>query len=308
MQLTVGQGLRHRLNPGWGPGRVLSVEGDHKVTILFIDSGERKIMRTDLGMLELMAADDPDMVRVATATFVDPPKVKAKTTKSKSTKSSAPGSFSAAKSLFLERFPGGFQGETLFEQERNYKERACDKALALLNRAALAPLLEAGDFKTLLETLMSCIRFDVKTGQIAGWRELNDLAKAIRNPEAQEPLARAAFDLLHGEAPISARFAAWCDALDRFDIAKWPIATMPLFLCHRDTHLVIKPSVLKAAAEACGSPLLYDPKPNWSSYDSALSFARRLMNDLSSLNPRDMIDIHSFMWGIRPLTLTHNSG
>lgn len=306
MQLTVGQGLRHRLHPGWGPGRVLSVDGDNKVTILFIDSGERKTMRTDLGMLDLIPADDPDMARVATATFVELPK--AKPTKSRTIKSAAPGSIGAAKSLFLERYPGGFQGETLLDQERTYKEDACNKAAELLNRAALAPLLEAGSFKAFLETLMSCIRFDVKTGQIAGWRELDGLTKAIRNPEAQEPLARAAFDLLHGDAPVSARFAAWCGALDRFDISKWPIATMPLFLCHRDTHLVIKPSVLNAAAEACGSPLLYDPKPNWSSYDSALSFARRLMDDLSTLNPRDMIDIHSFMWGIRPLTLTHNSG
>ena len=66
--------------------------------------------------------------------------------------------------------------------------------------------------------------------------------------------------------------------------------------------------ILKAAAEACGWPLLYDPKPNWSSYDSALGFANQLMRQLSDLGPRDMIDIHSFMWGIRPLTLTHNSG
>jgi hypothetical protein len=306
MQLTVGQGIWHRLNPGWGPRRVLSVEGDNKVTVLFIDSGERKTMRTDLGMLNLIPADDPDMARVATATFVESPKAKA--TKSRTTKSAPPGSFSAAVSLFLERFPGGFHGEKLLDHERNYKERASDRALVLLDGAALAPLLEEGNFIAFLESLMSCIRFEVRTGQIVSWRELDGLKNVIRNPEAQEPLARAAFNLLHGDAPVSARFTAWCDALDRFDIAKWPIATMPLFLCHRDTHLVIKPNVVKAAAEACDWPLPYDPNPNWSSYDSALGLARKLMNELSGLNPRDMIDIHSFMWGIRPLTLTGKSG
>ncbi|HEX8288988.1 MAG TPA: hypothetical protein VF556_13380 [Pyrinomonadaceae bacterium] len=40
----------------------------------------------------------------------------------------------------------------------------------------------------------------------------------------------------------------------------------------------------------------YNSKPSWETYKSLLEFAETIRLNLSDLNPRDMIDIQSFIW------------
>jgi len=49
-------------------------------------------------------------------------------------------------------------------------------------------------------------------------------------------------------------------------------------------------------AAAYGFHFKYSSKPNWDTYASLLNFAQRIKQDLTDLEPRDMIEIQSFIW------------
>jgi hypothetical protein len=53
---------------------------------------------------------------------------------------------------------------------------------------------------------------------------------------------------------------------------------------------------MRAAAHAYSFDFAYRSRPNWETYASLLEFAGMVRRDLRDLNPRDMIDIQSFLW------------
>jgi hypothetical protein len=48
----------------------------------------------------------------------------------------------------------------------------------------------------------------------------------------------------------------------------------------------------------CRFELNYRPEPNWLTYRCLLEFAQNLRNKLADLEPKDMIDVQSFLWCI----------
>jgi hypothetical protein len=54
--------------------------------------------------------------------------------------------------------------------------------------------------------------------------------------------------------------------------------------------------VTKVAAQEYGFDFKYRSKPNWDTYSNLLEFAEVVRDDLADLEPRDMIDIQSFLW------------
>jgi hypothetical protein len=61
----------------------------------------------------------------------------------------------------------------------------------------------------------------------------------------------------------------------------------------------MKPRVTRAIAELCDFELNYKPEPNWLTYKSLLEFAAMLKELLKDLEPRDYIDVQSFIWSTR---------
>jgi hypothetical protein len=51
----------------------------------------------------------------------------------------------------------------------------------------------------------------------------------------------------------------------------------------------------EAGADQIWHPF-YQSQPSWETYASLLSLARAVRRDLRDLQPRDMIDIQSFLW------------
>ena len=66
--------------------------------------------------------------------------------------------------------------------------------------------------------------------------------------------------------------------------------------------MFLKPEVTKHAAAPTKAELNYKPDLNWLTYSCLLDFARYLKDELvvMEMNPRDMIDVQSFMWCITP--------
>jgi hypothetical protein len=60
--------------------------------------------------------------------------------------------------------------------------------------------------------------------------------------------------------------------------------------------MFLKPNVTRIAAARYGVDFFYYPRPNWQTYQSLLRFAGHIRRDLADLRPRDMIDLHSFLW------------
>jgi hypothetical protein len=54
--------------------------------------------------------------------------------------------------------------------------------------------------------------------------------------------------------------------------------------------------VTKIAAKKYDYPFFYQSKPNWDTYRSLLDFAAQIKNDSSRYNPKDYIDLQSFIW------------
>jgi hypothetical protein len=79
-------------------------------------------------------------------------------------------------------------------------------------------------------------------------------------------------------------------------VATWPVLTVFGFIARPRSHIYVKPTIMRKAADAYGFDLQYSSKAGWRTYSSALDFARRVRRDLGDLRPRDMIDIQSFLW------------
>ena len=129
------------------------------------------------------------------------------------------------------------------------------------------------------------------------------LRDALQNEAAATEFFRCLIDLL--EAPTVNRevfepFAESVCALPsmpgKHRVASWPVATILPFLAQPKKHMFLKPQFTKEAAERLGFDLHYDPKPNWTTYQSVLRLGEILMNVLNDFKPCDFIDIQSFIW------------
>jgi hypothetical protein len=107
---------------------------------------------------------------------------------------------------------------------------------------------------------------------------------------------------LFAEKQLKLRFVELCEFLEEIKAAKWTIATFFLFTMFPDQHMFIKPTITKNSADICHFDIHYRPDLNWETYEAVLRFSQHLMDELekAGLKPRDMIDVQSFMWCIRP--------
>jgi hypothetical protein len=63
-----------------------------------------------------------------------------------------------------------------------------------------------------------------------------------------------------------------------------------------DRHIFLKPNVTRTAARRYGYPFQYGSRPAWEVYADLLAFAGVVRKDIADLQPKDMIDIQSFLW------------
>jgi hypothetical protein len=105
------------------------------------------------------------------------------------------------------------------------------------------------------------------------------------------------YEFLYGEIG----FEEWCARLatlprKKTRVLSWPIATVFPFLALPQEHIFLKPLVTREAARVYGFPFEYEAGPSNPVYASLLKFGAVLNEDLADLQPRDLIDIQSFIW------------
>jgi len=198
---------------------------------------------------------------------------------------------------FLRFFPNGFVDETYLDWERNYKADAHARWRAELNRSEFQALLAADDAA---EIVRRAISIESRTNLLFSFEKMA-LRDAVRSAQGARSMARGLYDLLHGGGRMEQRFDRWCDTVASLPrrqtrVLTWPIVTVWPFLAQPDRHIFLKPNVTRVAASQYGFDFPYEPRPNWRTYACLLELAGLVQRDLRDLQPRDMIDVQSFLW------------
>jgi hypothetical protein len=198
---------------------------------------------------------------------------------------------------FLRFFPGGFADETYVDWERDYKWAAHLRWREQLSRDELAKLIGAGDFQ---EAAERAVRIESRTNLLFSFEKMA-LRDAVRSGTGARAFTEGLYDLLHGPDTPGERFDRWVEMLAALPrrqtrVLTWPLATVFGFIAEPKRHFFLKPRVTRLAFEEYGLDFRYSSRPSWETYSHLLSLARRVAADLGDLEPRDMIDVQSFLW------------
>src|ERR1700754_887583 len=196
----------------------------------------------------------------------------------------------ACRRKFLRYFPGGFRDETYVEWERGYKWEAHERWEEALGKSEFRRLLRAGEFS---EVAARAVRVEQKTrySMIFSFEKMA-LRDAVKTEGGARTFAEGLYELLHGAGSIERRFKNWVEAVASLPrrqtrVLTWPMVTVWGFLAQPETHIFLKPTVTRAAAERYGFDLHYKSRPSWETYASYLEFAATVRRDQRALGPRD---------------------
>lgn len=198
---------------------------------------------------------------------------------------------------FLRFYPDGFRDADYVELERSYKWEAHRRWADALGADAMQSMIDSGAHDELAAT---AVKIESRTNLLFSFEKMA-VRDAIRSPGGAKAFAEGLHDWLHGPGSERARFERWIDAVDALPrrqtrVLTWPVVTVFGFLARPKVHVFLKPTVTRVAAEACGWDFTYRSRPQWETYSSLLTLARRLRTELADLRPRDMIDIQGYIW------------
>ena len=210
-------------------------------------------------------------------------------------KQSPPNLAKHCRGKFLRYFKKGFRDKTYYDWERGYKECAHQQWLELLDRDKFKRLLARP-----AEIAAQVVRIEARTNLLFSFEKMA-LRDAVKSAAGAKLFAHSLFGFLHGSRSDESRFEKWCAAVARLPrrqtrVLTWPLVTVWGFIAQPDRHIFLKPMVTRRAAEAYGYGFTYSSKPSWPVYRNLLDFAETIRRDNRDLDPRDMIDLQSFIW------------
>lgn len=198
---------------------------------------------------------------------------------------------------FLRFFPNGFKDETYIDWERDYKWLAHEQWNETLDRQSFRSLLRDEEFA---EVAARAVRIESRTNLLFSFEKMA-LRDAVKTEAGACSFAEGLYDFLHGAGGEAMKFDRWCEVVGSLPrrqtrVLTWPLVTVFGFIAQPDKHIFLKPNVTRNAAREYGFDFQYKSKPSWETYANYLEFAETVRRDLRDLQPRDMIDIQSFIW------------
>lgn len=276
----------HTSRPEWGLGQLLEDESASGFRLFFVNK--------DLVTLAIFARDKLNVVTgtAAESKHLDNMALPL------AGQSKPMIAFPAAKEHFLERYPGGFYGEKFNATERDYKCELAVVAHELLSKEVLLPLIEAESYQQICENAGKLISHRLNNLP-ASYEKMafKDGFKKLNDPKL---FALSLFEFLHGSVDLEIRFNGFSSVLRKMEADKWPIITNFRFFLFSTKDVFIKPTNLQHAAEVSRFMINYKPELNWLTYLRVMDFYKTLFDRMQELNPRDMIDVQSFIWCIDP--------
>ena len=195
--------------------------------------------------------------------------------------------YGGAESRFLRHFPRGFADATFLRDERDYKIAA--KKLLDTTMPLEAALNGTGFGLAALSVFQ-------RTNMLHHIEKAK-LSDFFRTPAADTFINGAA---RFASGDIEPGLTTMIYALKPFDMATWTVATYLPFLWQPEVHIFLKPEVTKKFADRVGHPFSREYKSSLSGYvyDCLLDLTNEIRSRLTSLSPRDNIDIQSFIWAV----------
>lgn len=197
--------------------------------------------------------------------------------------------FDGARARFLHFFPGGFRSEAYLDAdgERHYKVAAKEKLDASL------PLQGVGERSGLGADALAVF---TATNLLSPFERMR-VTDVLRGPSA-DAFLRAASGFATAPSPTSLRAVEV--VLRPHECAKWLVVTYLPFLWVPERHMLLKPAVTKDFAARVGHPFAdcYEPRLDFEVYRSLLDLTEKTRTELADMEPRDNIDIQSFIWTV----------
>ena len=198
---------------------------------------------------------------------------------------------------FLYYFKKGFDDQKYISWERGYKEVAHKYFQDQLNRNAFKSLLKKQEFKSIADT---AVKIESRTNLLFSFEKMA-LRDAVKSPDGAKAFATGLFDYIYGEKTLKDRFETFVTVVEKLPrkqtrVLTWPSVTVFGFIANPKEHIFLKPMVTKIAARKYDYPFNYRSKPNWETYQSLLQFADEIRKDTIKYQPKDYIDLQSFIW------------
>lgn len=208
-----------------------------------------------------------------------------------------PANAAACRRKFLRYFPNGFYDAKYIDWERGYKWRAHEQWTEMLGKKAFGALIKAKEFS---EVAARAVRIESRTNLLFSFEKMA-LRDAVKSEDGARLFAEGLYEFLYGAGGKKVRFERWIETVDSLPRKKTRVLTNPLvtvfgFIAQPKTHIFLKPNVTRIAAREYGFGFQYKSRPSWESYSSLLDFAETIRQDLHDLEPRDFMDLQSFMW------------
>jgi hypothetical protein len=281
MDLKPGDRVAHPSRSDWGIGEVLPDSSGGKVRIYFVHGGEKLLKGVPLQVLTGESAAHP---------LLDHRKKVAP--RKGLTRKTIPESIAKFRGIF----PDGFRDARFLEKERNPKVKAHELMESLLGRAPFDELMASESYD---EIASRALRVVAATTLIVP-NEKTALRDGLGTAAEKKAFSRALHAVLYGEAELEARTKDWFEVLTGLEAAKWTVASYFQFMAFPDRYIAFKPVITQDAADVCSFELSYKPELNWITYHCTQNFAGYLRVEIASLEPRDMIDLQSFISCIAP--------
>ena len=279
----------HSKHPEWGPGKVALVLPAY-IFVFFRNQAGRRASKFPLPAVQLeLAASQSDAI-------LDnlPPFEQVGADVVFGAERLAPKETVA---LFLERFPDGFKDPAYVGSERDYKWKAHVLCQQLLSPVEIRRLLAEDDVPQLVQRVSKV----VSSQNLLSRFESAALHGALALPEAAGRFLTALAELTDApdDQTILQRYLQACAALPQTGATKpfqWPVVTLLPFLARPDVQLCLKPEVTKVAAGRLGFDLKYQATPNLETYRALLRLGSTWFHVIEMLQPKDMIDVQSFIY------------
>lgn len=195
--------------------------------------------------------------------------------------------YGGARARFLSIFPDGFADPGYAGHERDYKDKARAKLMATLLPEAAAESSGQG------EAILSVFR---ATNLLSTFEQIR-IQEVLRGKNADAFVRAAGRFTLSGDGASLTEMAT---ALEPHAAATWPVVTYLPYLWAPDRHMFLKPTVTHDFAARVGHSFrdAYESKIGIEVYQCLLDLTSKTEAEIADLQPRDRIDLQSFIWVI----------
>ena len=284
MLLKKDQFVENKARPEWGVGKVIDIKNQDRAEVFFQHAGYKIFVRKKNNLTEVDASS------IDTTIFDNMNLLSEEDTGTKKLFRDIPSS----QEYFLKAYPDGFNGEKYKDRERDYKDEGHALATELLNQKSFDELLQVKDYDEIITRSLKV----VNKLNLLFPNEKMALRDGLVQAELKERFALSLYSLLYGTDELAMRFEGWIRTLAAIGADKWTTATYFLFVIFPDKYMFIKPTITQAVADMCAFNIAYTPGLNWNTYSKVLELSNYLRKEIQALEPKDMIDVQSFMWCI----------